>query len=70
MITKTYTLRSNDWIHTPSLIRMAVDQFVFNPDWSIKLLREGYQLPPKIAKGLASGKIPFWVEEESVVFNA
>jgi hypothetical protein len=52
------------------MVRLAVDQFTFNPDWSIKLLTDGFNLPPKIAKGLASGKIPFWVEEESVVFNA
>lgn len=69
-MTRTYTLRSNDWIHTPSLIRMAVDQFVFNPNWSIKLLREGYQLPPKIAEDIASGAITYAIEGDSVVFNA
>ena len=70
MITKTYTLRSADWIYTPGMVQLAVQQFTFNPDWSIKILRDGFNLPPKIAKGLASGKISFWVEGESVVFNA
>jgi hypothetical protein len=52
------------------MVRLAVDQYAFNPQWSVKMLRDGFNLPPKVAKGLASGKIPFWVEEESVVFNA
>jgi hypothetical protein len=67
---RTYTLRSADWIYTPGMVRLAVDQYAFNPQWSVKMLRDGFNLPPKVAKGLASGKIPFWVEEESVVFNA
>ena len=67
---RTYTLRSADWIYTPGMVRLAVDQYTFNPQWSIKMLRDGFNLPPKVAKGLASGKIAFWIEEESVVFNA
>ncbi len=69
-MTRTYTLRSAAWIHTPSMVRLAVNQFAFDPAWSVKMLRDGFNLPPKIAKGLASGKIAFWIEDESVVFNA
>ena len=68
--TNTYTLRSAAWIHTPSMVRLAVSEFTFNPAWSIKLLRDGFKLPAKVAKGLASGKISYEVQGESVVFTA
>ena len=68
--TNTYTLRSAAWIYTPGMVQLAVQQFSFNPQWSIKLLREGFNLPAKIAKGLASGSIPYTIEGESVVFTA
>ena len=68
--TNTYTLRSAAWIHTPSMVRLAVSEFTFNPAWSIKMLREGFNLPAKIAKGLASGSITYTIEGESVVFTA
>jgi len=67
---RTYTLRSAAWIHTPSMVRLAVREFTFNPAWSIKLLRDGFSLPPKIAKGLASGAITYTIEGESVTFTA
>ena len=68
--TNTYTLRSAAWIYTPGMVQLAVQQFSFNPQWSIKLLREGFNLPAKIAKGLASGSITYTIEGESVVFTA
>ena len=68
--TNTYTLCSAAWIHTPSMVRLAVSEFAFNPAWSVKMLREGFQLPAKIAKGLASGSISYEVQGESVVFTA
>jgi len=52
------------------MVRLAVSEFTFNPQWSIKLLREGFKLPSKIAKGLASGAITYTIEGESVVFTA
>lgn len=67
---RTYTLRSADWIYTPGMVQLAVQQFTFNPDWSVKILRDGFSLPPKVAKGLASGKISYEVQGESVVFTA
>lgn len=66
---RTYTLRSAAWIHTPSMVRLAVSEFAFNPAWSIKILRDGFQLPAKVAKGLASGTITYTVENESVTFT-
>jgi hypothetical protein len=68
--TNTYTLRSAAWIHTPSMVRLAVSEFTFNSAWSIKLLREGFKLPAKVAKGLASGAITYTIEGDSVVFTA
>jgi len=68
--TNTYTLRSADWIYTPGMVRLAVEQFAFNPAWSIKLLRDGFSLPPKVAKDLASGAITYTIEGESVTFTA
>ena len=67
---RTYTLRSADWIYTPGMVQLAVQQFTFNPDWSVKILRDGFSLPPKVVKGLASGKISYEVQGESVVFTA
>ena len=52
------------------MIALAVDQYTSNPKWSVKLLREGFNLPVKIAKGLASGAIAYVVEGESVIFKA
>jgi hypothetical protein len=52
------------------MVRLAVREFTFNPAWSIKLLRDGFSLPPKVAKGLASGAITYTVENESVTFTA
>jgi len=70
MKTNTYTLKSADWIYTPSMVQLAIHQFPFDPKWSIKLLREGFHLPLKIAKALASGAIPYVVQDESVIFTA
>ena len=67
---RTYTLRSADWIYTPGMVQLAVQQFTFNPDWSVKILRDGFSLPPKVAKDLASGVIAYTIEGESVVFTA
>jgi len=67
---RTYTLRSAAWIYTPGMVQLAVQQFPFNPQWSIKILRDGFQLPAKVAKGLASGTITYTVENESVTFTA
>lgn len=69
-MTRTYTLRSAAWIYTPGMVQLAVQQFTFNPDWSVKILRDGFNLPPKIAKDLASGAITYTIEGESVVFTA
>jgi hypothetical protein len=67
---RTYTLRSADWIYTPGMVRLAVDQYTFNPQWSVKMLRDGFNLPPKVAKDLASGAITYTIEGESVTFTA
>jgi hypothetical protein len=49
---------------------MAKQQFSFDPKWSLMLLMEGYHLPEPIAVDLLSGKIPFSIEGEAVVFTA
>jgi len=67
---RTYTLRSAAWIHTPSMVRLAVNQFAFDPAWSVKMLCDGFNLPPKVAKDLASGSITYTIEGESVTFTA
>jgi hypothetical protein len=66
----TYRLNSNELVYTPNLIRMAKQQFSFDPKWSLMLLMEGYHLPEPIAVDLLSGKIPFSIEGEAVVFTA
>jgi predicted RecA/RadA family phage recombinase len=69
-MSNTYTLKSAAWIYTPSMVALAIDQFATNPKWSVKLLREGFHLPAKVAKGLASGAISYEVKDESVIFTA
>ena len=69
-MTNTYTLKSAAWIYTPSMVALAISEYASNPKWSIKLLREGFSLPSKVAKGLASGAISYEVKDESVIFTA
>jgi predicted RecA/RadA family phage recombinase len=69
-MTNTYTLKSAAWIYTPSMVALAISEYASNPKWSIKLLREGFSLPVRVAKGLASGAIAYVVQNESVIFTA
>jgi hypothetical protein len=69
-MTNTYTLKSAAWIYTPSMVALAISEYTSNPKWSIKLLTDGFSLPSKIAKGLASGAIAYVIEGESVIFTA
>jgi hypothetical protein len=66
--TKAYRLLSAEWICTPAMIQLAVAQFPFDPDWSIKLLTDGFSLSRDMAEGLVSGAIPYQVIDEAVVF--
>jgi hypothetical protein len=50
------------------MIQLAVAQFPFDPDWSIKLLTDGFSLSRDMAEGLVSGAIPYQVIDEAVVF--
>ena len=52
------------------MVALAIDQYTSNPKWSVKLLTDGFSLPVKIAKGLASGSIAYVIEGESVIFKA
>jgi hypothetical protein len=52
------------------MIALAISEYTSNPKWSVKLLTEGFNLPAKVAKGLASGKIAYVVQNESVIFTA
>ena len=52
------------------MVALAISEYAFNPKWSVKLLREGFSLPAKVAKGLASGAIAYVVQNESVIFTA
>jgi hypothetical protein len=66
----TYRLNSTEWVYTPSMIKMAQEQFSFDPKWSLNLLVDGYNLPKSIATQLLTGKIQFKIEGEAVVFTA
>jgi hypothetical protein len=52
------------------MVALAISEYASNPKWSIKLLREGFSLPVRVAKGLASGAIAYVVDGESVIFTA
>ena len=66
----TYRLNSTELVYTPNIIKMAKEQFSFEPRWSLNLLVEGYNLPQSIATQLLTGKIQFQIEGEAVVFTA
>lgn len=67
-----YKLNSSELISTPSIIAMVIRQFDWDPDWSIKMLVEGYHLPEPVAHALASGSLKYQVDlkSETVTFEA
>ncbi len=67
----TYRLASSGLIHTPGIVRWAMNGYRFPRDRNVmlKIIREGYGIPTPAAKALLSGAAPFTVEGETVIFT-
>lgn len=66
---KTYRLNSTDLVSTPGIIRYAMAAFPFQPDWSVRLLSEGYGLDESVSRGICDGSIQICIENETVTFQ-
>ena len=68
----TYKLGSSGMIHTPGLVRWAINGYHFKADrkYLTSVITEGWGIPADAAKALLSGKAPYRVEDEAVVFDA
>jgi hypothetical protein len=58
-------------VYTPGIIAWAINGYHFEADRAnlLNLVRETYKLPHEIAQGLLSQKIPYRVEDETVVIE-
>jgi hypothetical protein len=66
---KTYRIASAAWCYTPGLVRAALHQFAFDPEWSIRLLHKGLGLPIDVAQAVASGSLEYRLDGETVVIE-
>lgn len=67
--TDTIKLTSSGLIYTPSIIRMAINQYAFKKAWSIDLLMQCYGLTKQCAIDLLTGKVKHKIEAECVTFE-
>lgn len=68
----TYRLQSAAMIHTPGMVRWAMNGWHFPKDrkYLRKVFTEGYSLPPKVVDALLSGAVPYTVDaDDAVVFT-
>jgi len=67
----TYRLGSAPMIHTPGMVRWAVNGYAFQSDrkYLTNIFTEGWGIPADAAKKLLSGRVPYTVEGETVVFD-
>jgi hypothetical protein len=68
----TYNLQSSPIIYTPGIVEMAVNggRNKSQVQKFANLLEKGWKLPPKVARGIVTGKIPYTVDGETVVVIA
>jgi len=68
------TLESSSMIHTPGILRWAKAGYPGSRGKSraaiVQAVSDGYHLPRRVAIGLLTGKIPYRVEGDKVVFTA
>ena len=65
-----YSLGSSSFVFAPGFIRWAMEYFRSNPRKAVKMISEGWSgAPPAAVRALLSGKVPFAVEGEAVVFE-
>lgn len=70
METIKYSLESSSMIHAPGIIAWAINGYKFNEDRdNILNVVLAWDIPEHVAKDLLSEKIPYTVEDESVVIE-
>lgn len=69
---KTYRLGSSEMICAPGMVRWAINGAFFKKDrpQMIEVIRRGWNVPQDAAAALVTGKVPYTVEDETVVFEA
>lgn len=67
----SYTLQSSSFVHTPGILAWAVNGARFKRDrpQMVKIIRDTYGLSNDVATGLVTGRIPYAVQGESVIFE-
>lgn len=67
----TYRLGSAPMIHTPGMLRWAINGYAFESDrdYLRTIFTEGWGIPAPAAEALLSGAVPYTVEGETVVFE-
>ena len=67
----TYRLGSAPMIHTPGMVRWAINGYHFKADrkYLTNVFTSGWGIPREAAQALLSGKVPYTVEGETVVFE-
>lgn len=67
----TYRLQSAEFVSAPGLIAWAINGYYFEADRPtlLRVVKETWGVPEEAANALLSGKAPFTVEEETVVFT-
>lgn len=70
--TTSYTLQSSGLVHTPGFLAWAVNGARFKRDRAkmVKIIRDSYSLPHAVAADLVTGRIPYAVDGENVIFEA
>jgi hypothetical protein len=69
---KTYRLGSAPMVFAPGFIRWAIAGARFESDRPqlVRIVAEGWNVPAEAAEALLSGRAPFDVDGETVVFQA
>jgi hypothetical protein len=67
-----YVLGSNEMVYAPGIVEWAINGAHFKKDVPVvtKVIAEGWGVPVEVAKALVTGKVPYKVEGEAVVFVA
>jgi hypothetical protein len=70
-VKKTYRLGSSEMVHTPGIVRWAINGYHFKEDRpALMNVLRGWNLPDPAIDALLSGKASYAVEGDVVVFTA
>ena len=69
---KQYRLGSDQNFCAPGVVRWAINGAKFDKDrpQMVKVIADGWNVPKQAAAALVTGKVPYTVEDETVVFEA